>query len=381
MLLCTSDTHMSAESSPVQSAGVDRVFDADFHVTEGEQIIEKYLPEPWDRLVGHTFPDERLQPFYPNQDNMPSSFESGMISHEHHNLDRDVVTREAVRDGMAEMDLDGVLIAPGKNINLSCVPNDDFATALATAYNDWILTEIADPSDGIYSPLIVAPQRPHLAADEIDDRAGEEAFKAVMIPSGGVNPPLGDQQYWDIYEAAERHGLPIVMQSAAGNAQNHIPKMFQGMTYSMELHAITNPIVNMNHFVSLLLQGVPAKFDLDVVFQESSLGWVPFMMRRVDHEHIGMEEDAPLLEQLPSEYVEDSFYFASQPLEGTGNPEYVERLLELIDAEERLLFSTDYPHYDPDDIAAVVDLLSDLYGSETIANIMGGTARDLFDLN
>jgi len=50
----------------------------------------------------------------------------------------------------------------------------------------------------------------------------------------------------------------------------------------------------------------------------------------------------------PSEYMREHFWFATQPMEEPENPQDILQVFEWI-GWDRIMFSTDYPHWDFDD--------------------------------
>jgi hypothetical protein len=68
----------------------------------------------------------------------------------------------------------------------------------------------------------------------------------------------------------------------------------------------------------------------------------------MDRSYHLLREDLPSLQRLPSEYVREHFWFTTQPIDEPEKPEYFLQTLELLDMNDRLLFATDYPHWDFD---------------------------------
>ena len=91
-----------------------------------------------------------------------------------------------------------------------------------------------------------------------------------------------------------------------------------------------------------------------MIWIESGLAWVPFMMQRLDHEYLMRQSDAPLLKRLPSEYIAE-MYFTSQPLEVTM-PHMLEATFKAVHAETQLMYSSDWPHWDFDVPARIAGL-------------------------
>ena len=64
-----------------------------------------------------------------------------------------------------------------------------------------------------------------------------------------------------------------------------------------------------------VINGMGERFPkLPVIWIESGLAWVPFLMQRLDHEYMLRPSEAPLLKKKPSEYMRD-MYYSSQPME------------------------------------------------------------------
>ena len=88
----------------------------------------------------------------------------------------------------------------------------------------------------------------------------------------------------------------------------------------ISMHALSFCYFNMIHMTNWIVNGIPERFPkLKVIWVESGLAWVPFMMQRIDTEYMMRTSEAPLLKRRPSEYMRE-MYFTSQPLE-TSNLE------------------------------------------------------------
>jgi hypothetical protein len=365
-----------SESDTVSSvADLDVVVDCDAHLTEHQEDILPYLPSPFAEMIGTGLESDDygyIGSFYPSAGFL-TPVNMGKIE------SSAVKSREAVEEAMAMLDTTQTVLTPTQNLYLGCVQHPELAAALATAYNEWFLDRIAAPDAGLAGACLVAPQRPHDAAEEIDERADEDGVCAVFLPSGGVNPPLGKEQYHPIYEAAEDNGLPVMMHNAAGTMLLSFSAQFQGFDRYLSSHVPTHAMQHMVHLSSMLTKGVPERFDVDFVIQEAGIGWIPYFMRRFDHEYRAKREDAPLLERLPSEYIRDQFYFTSQPVEGTEDPQYVADTIRHFGGEDSLLFSSDYPHLDFDHSSDLFRVLKSQFGTETAAKVYGETALEVFD--
>ena len=75
------------------------------------------------------------------------------------------------------------------------------------------------------------------------------------------------------------------------------------------------------------------------------------MLWRFDAEYKGLRREVPWLRRLPSEYFADHVWVTTQPLELSASREQIVAALSWFGGEDKLVFSSDYPHWDADDLA------------------------------
>jgi uncharacterized protein len=61
-----------------------------------------------------------------------------------------------------------------------------------------------------------------------------------------------------------------------------------------------------------------------------------------------MHEDHPRVQRKPSEYIDEHVWFTTQPIEEPDDPQHLVYAIEQARLGDRLLFATDYPHWDFD---------------------------------
>ena len=100
-------------------------------------------------------------------------------------------------------------------------------------------------------------------------------------------------------------------------------------------------------------------------------------MQRLDHEYHDAPSEAPVLKKKPSEYMRDMYFTLAADGED-ASPRRSNADFPMIDAENSLLYASDYPHWDFDLPPQIYDLpfLTD----KAKRNILGGTAARLFKL-
>lgn len=370
-----------AIQKPNSVASIDTtVVDADFHLTEQTTDLLEHLESPWNKFLTGGNPFSEDSEFYdPFPD--PGIMATHIVTGRAKIFNPEAVrTREDIIEGMELLDVDRVLITPGAvMLRLGVVHHDEIAVALARACNQFMLEEIVDESQNLTGTITIAGQDPIAAAEEIDDLGDESGIVGVYLPTAGVNPPLGDRKYDPIYEACERADLPLVMHGVGAGTMTSFPVQYDGFSRAIENHVIAHPFQHIVNLVSMVTHGVPERFDVDFVCQEAGIGWIPFLMRRFDHEYYQQRQDAPLLQKKPSEYLRENFYYTSQPIEGTEeDPEYVCQMARLMGAEENLMFASDYPHHDFDHSDSILRVFAREFDTEEIENIFGNTASEVF---
>jgi predicted TIM-barrel fold metal-dependent hydrolase len=171
-----------------------------------------------------------------------------------------------------------------------------------------------------------------------------------VITGSGTRTPIGQRDYWPIFEAAEQAGLPVAMHiGPKGDVGIGHPNNPAGHASHYSEGHIAQSINCYGQIASLVLEGVFEEFpELAFVCIEGEFGWVPDLCWRMDRNWDSLDEAAPWLSRPPSEYVFDNVRFTTQPIPEPPENRYFHELLEMIHAEETLMFCTDYPHWDGD---------------------------------
>jgi len=286
-------------------------------------------------------------------------------------------SKEDILSAMDNLDIDKILLIGNQMLQFGAMKADDERPIKYTrAYMDHLLNGIADADENIYVTVPVIHADPDAAVEEIERVADKEAVAGVVMVahSSGGGPPFGNHRYDPIYEICEERDLPVIVHAAGTGLDD---SYLQGYGTALETQALGFPLTNITELTSMIIQGVPVKFpDLDVVFIEAGLFWVPLMMARLDEEYIRMPDEAPLLEKLPSEYMKE-FYYGTQPLEGTTETKHLEHVFDMV-GPENVVYSSDWPHRDYDEPSAVTDL--PFLSSEEKRAVLGGNAEEVFGI-
>jgi predicted TIM-barrel fold metal-dependent hydrolase len=252
--------------------------------------------------------------------------------------------------------------------------NLDFGAALGQAINDWQIAEWLEPEPRLRASINVAYEDGDLAAAEID-RVGDHPGYVQVILVVRTREPLGHRKYWKMYEAAVRHNLPIGIHFGGAGGGPITGAGFP--SHYIEDHG-GMPQAFYAQVASMVTSGIFEIFPtLKIVLIEGGFAWVPPLMWRLDQSWKRLKEEAPMLKRLPSEYIREHFWISTQPMEEPPQRRYFTQLLDQLAMNDKLMFATDYPHWDFDapDRAFPVELPRVLK-----QNILAENARALYRL-
>jgi predicted TIM-barrel fold metal-dependent hydrolase len=235
------------------------------------------------------------------------------------------------------------------------VANPDLSAAICRATNEWQLAEWTGKDRRLRASVVVPYEDAAVAAAEIRHWAGHPDFAQVLLLSRTAEP-LGNRRYWPIYQAAAEVGLPVAVH-AFGYGGQPITSGGWPSHYIEEMtgHAQTCQA----GLTSMIVEGIFERFPaLKVLMVEAGFAWAPSLAWRLDKVWKTLKAETPHLKQLPSDYMRRQVWWTTQPME---EPEPRAHLLDTIGwmGWDRLLFATDYPHWDFDDPAHVLPLRID----------------------
>ncbi|WP_020619312.1 amidohydrolase family protein [Paenibacillus daejeonensis] len=268
------------------------------------------------------------------------------------------------------------LLCSDSIIGVSGFADADYAAAVCKAYNDYQIAEWLPRSDRFKGYLCVATQDPYQAAAEID-RVGPHPDIVGVSVTGGSRMPYGQRFFHPIYEACQRHGLPLVIHPGAEGGGIFNPPTAAGYVSNYLQWHTCLPQTFMAHLVSFVCEGVFEKYPgFRVVLCEGGVAWLPPLLWRLDKNFKALRASTPWLKRMPSEYVRDHCFLTTQPIEEPDQPRHLDAMFEMFDAENMLLFSSDYPHWDFDDPTRILTRLS----PEKKRKVFRDNARQLFGL-
>jgi uncharacterized protein len=277
------------------------------------------------------------------------------------------------RRWMNAMGVDMACLFPTPMLHLAMHPQVEMEVTLARAYNRWLCEKILSEERRLCSMLYLPLNDPDAAVRMIAEFGGRTGVVGFMVTSTRFRPVF-DNSYMKVYRALEERGLPLAFHAG----YNWNDQSMAQLNRFISVHALGFTVTNMIHLTNWIVNGLPERFPkLKVLWIESGLAWLPFIMQRLDNEYMMRTSEAPLLKRRPSEYIAD-MYFSSQPMEMVHNAKALEVTFEMLRASTQLLYSSDYPHWDMDLPSTIYDL--PFLDHEGKKNILGENALRLFNI-
>src|SRR6202008_555295 len=278
-----------------------------------------------------------------------------------------------VRRAMDSMGIDYMVVFPTPMLVLGMHPQVEMEVVIGNAFNKWLTEEILPQDPRIKAMLYLPfnhPDAPAKAGEPYADDPNVIGFSVTSTRFRAVN----HDSYMPLYSAIQAAGKPLAFHSGFHWGDQSM----QQCNKFISMHAISFVYYNIIHMTNWIMNGLPERFPrLKLVWIESGLAWLPFMMQRLDNEFMMRSSEAPALKRLPSDYIRDMF-FTSQPMERSADDAVLEITMRMMKADTQLMYSSDYPHWDFDLPSTIYDLpfLSDT----AKRNILGGNAIRFFGL-
>ena len=279
---------------------------------------------------------------------------------------------ELARRSMDAMGIDYQVVFPTPMLVLGMHPQEEIEAAVGRAYNRWLIERILPEDERIKGLLYLPFNSPQAAMDIVRDFAGAKGVIGFTITCTR-NKPVHHNQYMKLYAMIEETGKPLAFHSGFHWGD---PSFLQ-LNRFISMHAISFVHYSLIHLTNWVINALPERFPkLKLVWVESGLAWIPFIMQRLDHEFMMRVCEAPNLKRLPSEYIRE-MYFTSQPLE-RSNMKLLEATFDAMKAGTQLLFASDWPHWDFDPPSSITTI--PFLSEQEKRNILGLNAARLFDL-
>ena len=254
------------------------------------------------------------------------------------------------------------------------VLNADLSRALATASNQWQKDSFTSKDKRLKGSIVVPYEDAAAAVAEIERWKDDPDFVQVILLSR-TNEPLGQRRYWPIFEAAADAGLPIGVH-AFGYSGYPVTGSGWPSYYIEEMYGHSPSCQAL--LASMVTEGTFERFPaLKLILIEAGCAWLPAFTWRMDKLWHRLKSEVPQLRRPPSEYIREHVWITTQPIE---EPEPRQHLVDVIEwiGWDRLLFASDYPHWDFDDPATAFPIR---IPPERRAQFLLGNALNVYGLS
>lgn len=381
----------TTDEEGVRSIGAfqdERVVDAEFHVPITAPSVYEYVDDPeareWFEELGPPLPATSgwWEP-YANEEMPGYSFMEELLSVP---SAEERITSEDVRETMAEIGLDAVVVNPPDDFPLVDSRTPKMMNQVARAYNDYVLDRIVDPSEGIYAAMILPFWDPPFAEAEVERIGSKEGIVA------GVNwltldRPFGVIEYDGVLEKLAGHDLALLLHRGPSSEFYHT--MDRNLQTMAENKMTTENKTMLGTVMNMIYTGVfDTHTDLEVVIQGFGGMWIPFAADRGDEIYQVNSGDYQLTNRMydgeydylprrPSEYVHDNFYVTNCSIGLPPSDEMLEHALKVTYADQTFMYSTNWPDGEVDGAEWLDRPAID---AETRAAILHGNAEDVFGI-
>lgn len=193
----------------------DLVVDTDAHYLEKIDNLANYVDssDPWKRRL-------KAKPDKITPSNTPDHYLYGRIKREEKQKE---MSPSDVQNVMQKLDVDKILMLSHTQISFSEIGADDRRPiVLARAYMEFMLNQVVDTDQGVYTAIPIPHHDPEESVELIDDYGYEDGVVGVCFITKGPEPPLGHRRYDVIYEAAQKKGLPVIFHAGGSSLDDSI---------------------------------------------------------------------------------------------------------------------------------------------------------------
>ena len=182
-------------------------------------------------------------------------------------------------------------------------PQVEVEIALSRAYNRWLCERVLAHEQRLVSMLYLPFNDPD-ATYRVRQGVRRQEGRGRLSDHLDALPPGARQPVHEDLRAARGDG-------AADRLPRLLPLARPGAGHAQPLHlgaCARLRLVQHVHLANWIINGIPERFPkLKVVWLESGLAWIPFMMQRFDNEYMMRTSEAPALKKLPSDYMRDMY--------------------------------------------------------------------------
>ena len=242
--------------------------------------------------------------------------------------------KDQERDGVQAEVLYGIL---GASMRIN---DDEAAREMLRIYNDWLADFCSAHPDRFAGLACIPNDDIDAAVGEIERVARRGAVRGIEISRRHDMARLWDPWWEPVWDAAAASGLPLHFHTIGGGNRPDLSKLAPKTALAARAAGITNfQMVMSDVLLSMIFSGVLERHPtLKVVIGEAGIGWIPYVINRMDAEWEDQFKELDL-KMPPSGYWRRQCYatYQTDPI-GT-------KLVDDI-GEDNIMWASDFPHPD-----------------------------------
>jgi uncharacterized protein len=281
---------------------------------------------------------------------------------------------------LAVMDSEGidaaVLFPTLSAIPIAVIPDEQFSLALARGYNNWLSEFCQADSTRLFGVAQVPLLHLEAAIGEARRAVSELGMKMVYLrPNLYAGRSWTDRTYDPFWACIQDLGVPVAYHEGTFPQGMPTAGIDRFDNYFFQ-HIVSHPFEQQLACLSLIAGGVLERFPrLQVAFMESGTGWLPYWLHRIDEHFQSLGWMVPEITMAPSHYFQRQCFVSTEPGDAC--------LAAAVAAVgfERILFASDFPHYDavfPGAVRTFMETTS--LSSEARSAILGRNAARLLGI-
>jgi 5-carboxyvanillate decarboxylase len=215
------------------------------------------------------------------------------------------------------------------------------AVSFARLANDQLAEAVRRHPTRFVGMIAVAPQDPAAAAREIERGVTRLGMHSVIINSHTKGEYLSDPKFWDIFAAAEQHGVPIYLHPNSLPANMIQPFQEAGLDGAIYGFGVETGL----HALRIITAGVFDRFPkLQMIIGHMGEA-LPFWMYRLDYMHRATVaskryETMKPIRRRPSEVLKENFYITNSGVAWEPAIKFSQEVL----GGDRVMYAMDYPY-------------------------------------
>jgi predicted TIM-barrel fold metal-dependent hydrolase len=205
------------------------------------------------------------------------------------------------------------------------------------AYNTWMAEFCSAAPERLLGIAMLPMHEPAAAVNELNRVAKLGGLKGALFGVFDAVKPVFDEEWESLWAVAAEAGIPISFHLGGG-----VRSVRAGDSSRGQLAAFVSavPMQLDEALCEIIFCGaLDAHRKLKVVIAEGGIGWVPYLLNRMDHEYDKAFRHSVKLSAKPSELFRRQMFVTFQE-DDIG--------LKLLDdlGEDNVIWASDYPHFD-----------------------------------